>query len=391
MIKDKVIVCISPIDWDFLWQRHQIIMESFARNGNTVFYIENLTPALNLSPSIFFKILKRIKKILFRENLKESKKIPGLTIITPFVLPFKNRFAEFINKKVFIRLLCLFLQSRGAEKPILWTYMATPAALQLIADIKPRFLVYDCVFDATAHPDHPRDAADLEKQLIKSAGLIFTDNHLLFRRCAQFNPKTYLEQPGVDFELFARQQGTPVSRAFQNINKPRICFFGGIDQIRIDLELIKHIAKNRQDWNIVLFGPVIKTDISSLKLKNIFFLGTLKHEELPAYLEKVDVLILPYKIIPFSDSIFPAKIFECLATRKPVVSTPLPELTEFPENIIKIAAGNENFVLAIENSLNSINPDDINKRLALARENSWTKRLTDIQSIMEETLKNKRE
>jgi len=390
MLKNKVIICISPIDWDFLRQRHQIIMQFFAQNGNRVFYIENINPALNLNFSFIPKILKRIRKILFGANSRKTKQIPNLTVITPFVLPFRNKLAEFINKKIFIRLLYLLLKIHGIKKPIVWTYLATPAAIELISGITPQFLVYDCVFDIAAHRDYPKDTVNYEKRLIKSADLVFTDNSFLFKRCRQINPQTYLVQPGVDFELFSNPKEIPGPEVFQNINKPRICFFGGIDAIRIDLTLIKYIAEKRPDWNIVLFGPVIKTDVSSLKLNNIFFMGTLEHEELPSYLKEIDVLILPYKIIPFSESIFPAKIFECLATGKQIVSTPLRQLNSFPQDVIKIASGNEDFMLAIEKYLNTPEPDEVDRRLSLARENSWTKRLTLIQSIMDEALNNKR-
>jgi len=390
MLKNKVIICISPIDWEFLRQRHQIIMQFLAQNGNRVFYIENINPRLNLNLSVLPKILKRFRKILPGANSKKTKLVPNLTVITPFVLPFRNKLADFINKKIFIKLLYFLLKVRGINKPIVWTYLATPAALELISEITPQFLVYDCVFDIAAHPDYPKDTVNYEKKLIKSADLVFTDNSLLFKRCRQINPETYLVQPGVDFNLFSNSKETPEPKVFKSINKPRICFFGGIDAIRIDLDLIKYIAEKMPDWNIVLFGPVIKTDVSILKLRNIFLMGTLEHKELPSYLRNVDVLILPYKIIPFSESIFPAKFFECLATGKPIVSTPLQELISFPEDVIKIASTKEDFVLAIEKSLRQAEHNEINKRLNLARENSWAKRLTLIQSIMDEALNNKR-
>ena len=46
--------------------------------------------------------------------------------------------------------------------------------------------------------------------------------------------------------------------------------------------------------------------------------------------------------------------------------------------------------LRAELDLQLISDEDVNKRLAIARENSWMKRLTNIQSIMEEALNNKR-
>ena len=41
MLKSENIICISSIDWDFIWQGHQEIMSLFAKNGNRVLFIEN--------------------------------------------------------------------------------------------------------------------------------------------------------------------------------------------------------------------------------------------------------------------------------------------------------------------------------------------------------------
>ena len=41
MLQSQNIICISSIDWDFIWQGHQEIMSTFARNGNRVLFLEN--------------------------------------------------------------------------------------------------------------------------------------------------------------------------------------------------------------------------------------------------------------------------------------------------------------------------------------------------------------
>ena len=41
MLRDRNIVCVSTIDWDFLWQEHQGVMSVLARAGNRVLFIEN--------------------------------------------------------------------------------------------------------------------------------------------------------------------------------------------------------------------------------------------------------------------------------------------------------------------------------------------------------------
>lgn len=386
MSKDKHIICISPIGWDFLWQRHQIFMTMFAQEDNQVLYLENLNPSPAFDLSIFQKMLKRIARIILNPHQRRKYLLPNLTIITPLIMPGKNKFAEFINKNILLRLLVFYLKSKKIKNPIIWTYLATSPVLKLIDYLKPRFLIYDCVFDASLHPNSPKDIKVSEREIIKTADLIFTDSQYLFKKCRDININTYIIPPGVDFERFSNPAIIKDEIIFEEIPKPRICFFGGIDKMRLDIELIKYLAEKYPDWSIVLFGPVINTEISDLKLKNVYFEGVIPHAKLAGYLSQMDVLILPYKIIPFSKSIFPAKIFECMATGKPIVSTPLGELSSIEEGVIRIGKTKEEFAQAIKDSLISDTEIQKQKRLRIARENSWGQRFKEIKAIIEKRL-----
>jgi len=378
MFKDKFIVCISTISWDFLLQRHQIIMQKFAQNGNKIVYIENINPSFNFKLSIIFKIIKRLTMFIFKVN-KTPK--TNIEVISPFILPFKDKVSDFINRQLLLKILARKIAGKLNQPPIIWTYLATTNTLSLIKDLTPEFLIYDCVFDAQLHPNSPKDIKESEEKLIKSSNLVLTDNQLLFNRCKAFNKNTHLIHPGVNFESFTNLISLKEPTELKEIAHPRLCFFGGIDAIRIDLKLINYIAREKPDWNIVLFGPVINTDISLLKSRNIHFMGILKYKELPAYLNFMDVFILPYKLKPFTRSLFPAKIFECLASGKPIVSTPLEELTKFKDAIM-LANLPEDFINCIEKALRYDTQEDINKRLAIAMNNSWDKRFDDICELI---------
>jgi len=41
MFSGRDVVCISSIDWDFIWQGHQQIMSALAQHANRVLFIEN--------------------------------------------------------------------------------------------------------------------------------------------------------------------------------------------------------------------------------------------------------------------------------------------------------------------------------------------------------------
>ena len=41
MSRQSDILCISSIDWDFIWQGHQEIMSALAAEGHRVLFLEN--------------------------------------------------------------------------------------------------------------------------------------------------------------------------------------------------------------------------------------------------------------------------------------------------------------------------------------------------------------
>ena len=101
MLRNESLICISSIDWDFIWQGHQEIMSTYARNGNRVLFIENTGVRV---PSI--RDLPRLKKRLknwakgVRGIRKEQE---NLYVFSPVVLPFPySRIARWINNHILL-------------------------------------------------------------------------------------------------------------------------------------------------------------------------------------------------------------------------------------------------------------------------------------------------
>jgi glycosyltransferase involved in cell wall biosynthesis len=378
----KTIVCISSIDWDFFWQRHQILMSKFALQKDTkIFFVENFSHTLVWGTSFCIKAIHRLKRIFLKNTPRYNPCPDNITIITPFVIPSQSRLAVFLNKAIFIKSLARQLK-KNAQNPMVWTYRATSLAQELIDALKPECIIYDAVSDVRNHPHSPPDIVSSEQKLINKADIIFTDNRELLLRCRQTNPHTYFIPAGVNAEEFAPPLTAPHKDMLSGIGRPRICYFGAVEEIKFDSKLLISLAESKPNWNFVILGKVIRIDSSPLKEPNIFLKGPLSHEELPGYLQAMDVLIIPYKINSFSKSIFPAKIFECLATGKPVVATPLEELKHFPQGLIHLAGTQETFIEAIESSLTADTTEMKNTRIEYARNNSWETRFKDIETII---------
>src|ERR1051325_5021377 len=72
-LRGKTIVCVSTIDWDFLWQGHQEIMSRFARDGNRVIFVENIGGIRSVRASDTRRLLKRLGRSLRTGGMRPSR------------------------------------------------------------------------------------------------------------------------------------------------------------------------------------------------------------------------------------------------------------------------------------------------------------------------------
>ena len=104
----------------------------------------------------------------------------------------------------------------------------------------------------------------------------------------------------------------------------------------------------------------------------------------------MDALLMPYKINDFTRGVFPSKSYECLATGKPVVATPLPDLNGALAEHIYLADDAEGFIQVLRQLPTLETRKKIRYRIAQARRLTWQARLDAIHTILEETLHNQR-
>jgi glycosyltransferase involved in cell wall biosynthesis len=115
------------------------------------------------------------------------------------------------------------------------------------------------------------------------------------------------------------------------------------------------------------------THISSI-CPNITFLGERHFSDIPSYISRFDVLI-NFKRTDFmtigNDSM---KIYEYLATGKPIVSTPVPPADRFTD-LLYVASDKYEFAHHLTLALQEEDSKLREQRIKMARENSWAKRV----------------
>jgi len=319
----NLLLCLSHLRWDFVFQRPQHLLTRAARDFQVVY----------------------LEEPLFEEGAESDLRIQWhgeVLVATPILPPGAGDDAieEHID-----RLISLFQPSRF----LVWYY--TPMALPQARHVPADCIVYDCMDELSLFKNAPAQLRQNEQDLLGLCDLVFTGGESLFEAKAGQHPHVHCFPSSMDSRHFgkARQAGRdPEDQS--GIPHPRIGFFGVMDE-RLDIALLRALAAYRPDWHFVMLGPVVKIDPAELpQAHNIHWLGRKSYDELPDYLRHWDAGFMPFAMNDSTRFISPTKTPEFLAAGVPVVSTPVRDVVRSygVDDLVEIAAGPIDMAEAIE-------------------------------------------
>jgi glycosyltransferase involved in cell wall biosynthesis len=227
-------------------------------------------------------------------------------------------------------------------------------SLSFTEHLKARVTVFDCMDELSAFKGAPPDLVVQEQRLLAKADVVFTGGYSLWEAKREQHANAHAMPSSVDIAHFAAARNPLPEPADQvSVGHPRLGFFGVIDE-RFDIALVRELATQRPDWQIILIGPVVKIDPETLpRQHNIHYLGAKGYPELPAYLSGWDVALMPFAINESTRYISPTKTPEYLAGGRPVVSTPIRDVVSGygDSGVVAIADSADGFITAIEAAL----------------------------------------
>ena len=167
---------------------------------------------------------------------------------------------------------------------------------------------------------------------------------------------------------------------------------GTINSTRLDGELLYQIISQRPDYSFVFTGPeddIFRRDrIHSLK--NAYFTGQKKVDELPAYIAAYDVCINPQMVNKITNGNYPLKIDEYLAMGKPTVATSTHTMRNIFTGHTHLAINPEEWLAAIDRAVTEADDKELAKqRIAFAETHSWGHSVKKIYDIIDNFLKEK--
>ncbi len=365
MTKPPVVV-LAGVRWDFLWQRHQTVATLFARAGYPTVFVET-TGLANPRPSALGNVAARVRRA------GAGRAEDGWPLVyPPLVLPPTLGAFRAANRRFFVPRVARDLKDAVGRRPVVVAYPPTRTTLDLISALEPRLVLYDRADDYEQFPRVPKDIAATERELLARADLVSCTSRPLLEGTRRLRPDASLRGPAGDYNRFAVLQEPPPALP------PRtVCFFGDAGLGRVDFDVFRAVA--RAGFRLRLVGRLDPAERRLAGEPNVEYRGEVAHGRLPEALAGVDAFVLPYRINGLTRGISPAKTFECLATGRPVVASPLPALKDLAGHVY-LADGPEGFVGALRNLAVTESDERVRGRGRLARENSWPARFGEIEA-----------
>ena len=319
----------------------------------------------------------------------------NLWLYTPpaFGLPghMRANFVSDFNARIASLLINRVVRQLAFHNPLIWTFGYNTA--NLIRSLPGCLRIYDCGdnYEAFARNERQRKLVRLyEEKTCRAADLVFACTEELAEARSSRNYATYAVPCAADLEFFGQAilDDTIVPPDIAGFPKPVIGYVGGCDPLRLDVNLIRHVASAHPEWTLVFVGYIwygFDTEILA-DLPNVHFLGSKSYNDFPAYLKGMDVCIAPFRrneLTMYGDML---KIYEYLASGRPVVSTTNPAARRL-EKTVRIADAPADFVAAIEAELASpMSARD--QRMLAVQPHTWDNRVAEKWRLMEPFLKN---
>jgi glycosyltransferase involved in cell wall biosynthesis len=362
-----VLLVLSHLRWDFVFQRPQHLMTRAAATHHVIF-LEEPEEEDGATP----------RHDRFMRD--------GVTVLRP-VLP------RGLSPEVAIAAQRALLETAltpCAGRPlVLWFY--SPMFMEIAGQLAAEAVVYDCMDELSAFRGAPPSMIENERRLLARADLVFTGGRSLFEAKQNLHPSVHCLPSSIDASHFARARGAvPEPASLRDIPHPRLGFFGVVDE-RMDLELVAELAALRPDWSLCMVGPVAKLDPASLpQAPNLHWLGPCAYRDLPAQLAHWDVGFMPFAINASTRFISPTKTPEFLAAGLPVVSTAVTDVVRDygPRNgdpgLVEIAHDAREMAAKVEQLLGHRPADWLARVDAKLAESSWDATWARMDALVEE-------
>jgi len=390
------ILCLSWDPWSGVWKRKQRLLHEMARTGRAgaVLYVE--------PPVTGTQIVEGHRRLRgdgelgrrYRRSMggRSHSQGAGFRLLTPMLpLPGQRSFRKIRTWNRRFRIWQLRKQAGelGLKGHVLWLYH--PSQVELLDELggDAELIVYDWTDDwVAAFPSErpekeKRRLVEAQEILLKRADVVFGVSEELCRRAREFGPWVHHLPNATDTEVFAPPEpDSEPPPVFGGKPRPYLVYLSQITE-RVDFELIGDLAARRPEWRIFMIGPLVCPE-SRLEVlrgrRNVHLTGAMPYESAARAVAHADVCILPHKVDPLTRTLDPIKLYDYLATGKPIVSTNV-AMNPSMRPHVRVADGVDDFEAAVLQALSEPAGSGKRRRMA-ALEHNWKARAETALEIL---------
>lgn len=377
------ILFISLEHWDNVWRRNQIICAELLKRHPEA-EILWVGPPTDLWNSHGIRSVNAPLGTIFQPAGKALK----LYSLKPFK-PLPNVIGRQLNEKLFKHALSSAIKNLGWKNYITW--VNNQSYCHLLPYDKSTKLIYD-ITDDWSHaslPPHILAQVKADDQwMLRNADAVIVCSEDLLNNKRERCKSIHLIRNGVQLnpylpEALAKTQ-TPSELNFEC---PVAGYIGTLHEDRLDVELIVESARQLPSVNFVFIGPNALTKENTRKLEelpNIRILGARPYEQLPAYMSAFEICITPHVVSPFTESLDPIKMYEYMATGKPIVSTACAGFRDL-RDMIYVSQERTQFPTLINIAIKDRTSDleRSKARVIWASKHTWDNRVNEVEQILE--------
>jgi glycosyltransferase involved in cell wall biosynthesis len=363
-LRELIVCSLEP--WDEIWRRNQFFVDALLRRNAALRVLFVEPPA-----DVLFDIAQRRRPDLPRyRRLADDGRLVAFRPLK--ALP--RRLGQLADALLLWQLR-LAVRRVGFDRPVLWVNDVTYAPL--IEQTGWRSL-YDVTDDWLLAPTTPRELErlrHLDALALALADEVVVCSPALANSRGTARPVTVVPN-GLDVDHFRRPRPRPPDLT----GAPTAVYVGSLHDARLDVELVAQVADALPQVNVVLVGPdSLGSDSRSLLASrpNVSLLGARPYEEVPAYLQHADVIIVPHRVTPFTESLDPIKAYECLAMDTPTVATPVAGF-RIHADVLDVVEGKE-FPARVGEVLKTPPPPPANAGSPV----SWQDRVAAFESVLD--------
>jgi teichuronic acid biosynthesis glycosyltransferase TuaH len=318
------IICCSLEPWDQVWRRNQLLsMELLAARPTMRILFAELPVDMTWS-------------LLHRADRRRSGVRPVGTTGRLWAMAPRKWLPRRIRPDVDKALGRQILRAAGRlglEQPVLWI---NDNAYADLATTTERPTVYDVTDDWVLGWNAPREAARQRRNdewLLEHADEVVVCSPALQESRGR-DRHVHLIPNAVDVDHIRRPQPRPADLPAGAV----VLYQGTLNEGRLDIDLCVRIAEQLEARATLVFvGPSSLSEEATGRLirAGAVLLGARPYETMPGYLQHADVLVVPHRLTPFTESLDPIKAREFQAVARPTLSTPVAGFRELgpPMNI----------------------------------------------------------